>query len=141
MRYYEQAQSAIIQQHSRWESDKKMLGTYCPCKWKSLPVEDYEKEQQQPRCPAWTRQKRLDQGRPVDAPGGVAHRSHGDGDDGQRQGEPADPGGRHGPVVVSSSHPVSVSICVFFWARRVASSRAQQLEVRDAQSPKGGAGQ
>lgn len=73
--------------------------TYSPRKRESLPVEDDEEEQQQPRSSSRPRQKRLHQGRPVDAPGGVAHRSDGHRDDGNRHGEPADPGGRHGSVV------------------------------------------
>lgn len=83
--------------------------TYSPRKRERLPVEDDEEEQQQPRCPARPRQKGLHQGRPVDAPGGVAHRSDGHRDDGNRHGEPADPGGRHGSVVRPSVWPCAHS--------------------------------
>lgn len=112
--------------------------TYSPRKWKRLPVEDDEQQQQHPRCSAWARQKRLHQGRPVDAPGSVTHRSDGHGNDGDGQGEPANPGGRHGSLVMASPHVPFARIRI--WCC-LGLRRAHRVRDRvTLRLPKGGAG-
>lgn len=112
--------------------------TYSPRKWERLPVEDDEQQQQHPRCSARARQKRLHQGRPVDAPCSVTHRSDGHGDDGDSQGEPANPGGRHGSIVMASTHLPFARIGIW---RCLGLRRAHRVRDRvTLRLPKGGAG-